>query len=128
VTPKIIVKNGKISGCVGGGVLSGTFTSLAKFHDPTNCQILLSGQASAHPPTGTITTTWDTAQTGTASVTLNPVSGQPTETHVTGTVTSGKFSGKHVDVTLSFAPKQGDCSSTPLSKVTFKQVTKLTIS
>jgi hypothetical protein len=128
VKPKIIVKNGKTAGCTGGGVTSSTFTSLSKFHDATNCDILLSGNPGPHPPTGTINTKWNTGATSVASVTLNPVSGQVTQTHVTGTVTSGLFHGKHLDVTLSFTPKKGDCVTTDLSQVTFKQQTPLKIS
>jgi hypothetical protein len=128
VKPKVIVKHAHIKGCIGGGVASGVFNSTSQFHDATNCDKLLSGAPSTHPPTGTITTTWNTGETGTASITLNQVSGQPTETHVTGVVTSGKFKGKHVDQTLSFAPKTGDCVTADLSQVTFKEVTKLKIS
>jgi hypothetical protein len=129
VKPKIIVKNAKITGCTGGGVTSAVFSSLAKFHDATNCSILLGGgPPGPHPPTGTLTAVWNTGQTSVSNITLNAVSGQPTQTHITGTVTSGPFTGKHVDQTLQFAPKQGDCASTPLSKVTFSEVTKLKIS
>jgi hypothetical protein len=128
VKPKIIVKNGKTTGCTGGGVTSSKFTSLAKFHDGTNCDTLLSGNPGPNPPTGTINTKWNTGATSVASVTLNPVSGSPTKTHVTGTVTSGLFNGKHLDVTLSFAPKTGDCVTTDLSQVTFTNDTPLKIS
>jgi hypothetical protein len=128
VKPKVIVKKAKTTSCSGGGVTGATFNSTAKFHTATNCDILLSGQPSPHPPTGTITTTWNTGATSVASVTLNPVSGQPTETHVTGTVTSGLFNGMKLDQTLSFTPKTGDCLTTDLSQVTFKEVTPLTIS
>jgi hypothetical protein len=128
VKPTVTVKGGKTTGCKGGGVTSATFASLTKFHDPTNCSILLSGNPTPHPPTGTLTSKWNTGATSVAAVTLNTVSGQPTQTHITGKVTSGLFSGLSLAVTLSFTPKTGNCTSTPLSAVTFKQVTALKIS
>jgi hypothetical protein len=128
VKPKVIVKKAKTTSCSGGGVTSGVFNSVSKFHTATNCDILLSGKTSPHPPTGTITTKWNTGATSSGTVTLNPVSGQPTQTHITGTVTSGLFMGLHIDQTLSFTPKTGDCVTTDLSQVTFKEVTPLKIS
>ena len=128
VKPKVGVKKGSVTSCVGGGVTSGKFNVKAKFHDATNCDILLGGTPGPHPPTGTITTTWNTKATSVASITLNPVSGQPTQTHITGTITSGLFQGSHLDSTISFTPKTGDCLTTDLSAVTFKEVTPLKIS
>jgi len=129
VKPKVIVKKATTTGCTGGGVTSGAITSVTKFHDPTSCDILLGGgPPGPHPPTGTLTTTWNTGTTSVANVTLNPVTDQPTQTHITGTIASGTFSGKHLDQTISFTPKKGDCVSTDLVSVTFKEVTALKIS
>jgi hypothetical protein len=128
VTPIVTIKGAKVTGCSGGGVTSGTIKSKITFHDPTNCQMLLNGTKPANPPTGKITTTWNTTQVSVAKVKLLTVSGQPTQTHVVGKVVSGLFVGLHVDQTLSFAPKTGDCVNTDLSQVTFKQVTNLKIS
>ena len=82
-------------------------TAWSTFHDPTNCDILLSGNPSPNPPTGKITTTWNTSQTSVAKVKLLPVSGQPTQVHVVGKVTSGLFVGLKLDQTLQFAPEEG---------------------
>jgi hypothetical protein len=128
VKPKVTVKKSKTSGCTGGGVTSGVVSSVTKFHDATNCSILLNGTPSAHPPTGTLTTKWNTGATSVANVTLGAVSGQPTQTDINGTITSGLFVGMHLDQTVAFTPKTGDCVSTDLSQVTFKQVTALKIS
>ena len=128
VKPKVTTKKSKITSCSGGGVTSAKFNTAAKFKTATNCDILLSGNPSPKPPTGTITTTWNTGATSTASVTLNPVSGQPTQTHITGTITSGLFNGLKLDSTISFVPKTGDCLTTDLSAVTFSEVSALTIS
>jgi hypothetical protein len=128
VKPKVTLQGGKTTACKGGGVKSGTLTSAIKFNEATNCSILLAGNPSANPPTGTLTTKWNTGATSVGSVTLGQVSGQATETHITGTVKSGLFKGLKIDQTLSFTPKTGDCVSTPLAAVTFKEVTPLTIS
>lgn len=128
VKPTVTVKNAKESGCVGGGVTSGVFSSTSKFHTATNCSILLSGNPSPNPPSGTLKTTWNTGKTSTASVTLGTVSGQPTQTHVSGKVTAGLFKGLTVNATLSFTPKKGDCSTTALQSVTFKNVGNVTVS
>jgi hypothetical protein len=128
VKPKITGKNSKLSSCSGGGVTSATFNTAAKFNTATNCQILLSGDPSPKPPTGTITTTWNTGDTSTAKVTLQAVSGQATQSHITGKITAGLFKGSTLNSTISFAPKKGNCTSTPLASVTFTQVGATTIS
>jgi hypothetical protein len=124
----VIKSHGTVSGCSGGGVTGGTFKSKVKIHDPTNCDALLSGDNGETPPSGTITTTWNTGATSIAAIKLQPVSGQVTQSHVVGTVTSGLFLGDHVDVTVSFTPKSGDCITTDLTSVTFKNTTPLKIS
>jgi hypothetical protein len=128
VKPTITVKRAKVRHCKGGGVTSGTFNSTSKFHTGTNCDTLLAGKPSAHPPTGTITTKWNNGKSSTGTVKLNTVAGQPTQTHVTGKVTKGLFKGMKLSATLQFAPKQGDCLTTPLKSVTFSLVGKLKIS
>lgn len=128
VKPTITVKNAKETGCKGGGVKSGKFNSTSKFRTPTNCDTLLSGNPSPKPPVGTITTTWNTGATSSAKVTLGTVSGQPTQTHVTGKVTKGLFKGMTLDATLSFTPTKGDCVTSPLTGVKFSNVGAVTIS
>jgi hypothetical protein len=127
VKPTITVKRAKIQRCKGGGVTGGTFNSTSKFHTGTNCDTLLAGKPSANPPSGTITTKWSNGKSSTATVKLNTVAGQPTETHVTGKVTKGLFKGKKLAATLQFAPKKGDCLTTPLKAVSFSLVGKLKI-
>ena len=128
VKPKITGKNASVTSCTGGGVTSAKLNTLAKFHDATNCDILLNGTPGPHPPTGTITTTWNTGAKSTATVKLNPVSGKPTQTHITGKVTAGLFKGLKVDQTIAFTPKQGNCITSDLKSVTFSEVTPLKIS
>ena len=129
VKPKIKVSAAKATACTGGGVKSAKLSGSQKFHDPTSCDILLGGgPPGPHPPTGTLTAKWNTGASSTIKVTLNAVSGQATQTHITGTVTAGLFVGLHADQTISFVPKTGDCVSTDLAAVTFSQVTHLVIS
>jgi len=129
VKPKIKLSQAKAKSCVGGGVTSAKLKGSQKFHDATSCDILLGGgPPGPHPPTGTITAIWNTGASSVMNVTLNSVSGQPTQTHITGTVSSGLFAGLHVDQTISFVPKTGDCVNTDLAAVTFSEVTHLVIS
>lgn len=129
VKPTIKLSQSKTRGCVGGGVKSARLVGKQRFHDPTNCEILLGGgPPGPHPPTGKITFKWNTGAISVATVTLNAVSGEATQTHITGTIASGLFVGLHVDQTVSFAPLTGDCVSTDLSQVTFAEVTHLVIS
>jgi hypothetical protein len=129
VKPKIKVSAAKAAGCKGGGVKSAKLSGTQKFHDPTSCDILLGGgPPGPHPPTGTLTAKWNTGATSTMKVTLNSVSGQPTQTHITGTVSAGLFVGLHVDQVISFTPKSGDCVTTNLASVTFAEVSHLVIS
>jgi len=128
VKPTIKVSAAKTTTCTGGGVKSAKLSGTQKFHDPTNCDILLGGTAGPHPPTGTLTAKWNTGATSVITVKLNPVSGKPTQTAITGKVTTGLFKGLSVKQTISFVPKTGDCVNTDLKAVTFSEVTPLTIS
>ena len=47
---------------------------------------------------------------------------------VSGTLEPGEEIALHIDQTLKFAPKTGDCVTTDLSQVTFSEVTPLKIS
>ena len=129
VKPKIKLSAAKTTRCLGGGVKSAKLTGTQKFHDATSCDILLGGgPPGPHPPTGKITAKWNTGATSVVNVTLNAVDGEATQTHITGTVASGLFVGMHLDQTVQFVPKTGDCVSTDLAAVTFSEVTKLVIS
>ncbi|HEX4491561.1 MAG TPA: hypothetical protein VH914_10180 [Acidimicrobiia bacterium] len=128
VEPAVTVKGAKSGGCKGGGVTSGTFSSTSKFHADTNCDIFVAGKSSPHPPTGTLTTKWNTGKTSTTTVTLNAMLGQPTKLRVKGKVTTGVFKGMKLSATIEFAPKPRDCVSAPLASVAFRLVGKLQIS
>jgi hypothetical protein len=91
VNSTITVKNGKLGGC-NNGVTSGTIGLSAKISN-ANCSSLISPPKTAKPTTGTEKITWVPASKGTSTipVTLGTVKGKPTETTLSGTVSSGAF-------------------------------------
>jgi len=122
VTPTLSVTGGKLGGCSGGGVTSGSLAATIKFTIPSNCSSLLAGAATGAK--GTETITWNTQQkTTVAPLVLNGVTGKPTQTTAFGPVTAGLFSGLSQTGTLVYTLPTGACTSGGLSKVTFKQVT-----
>jgi hypothetical protein len=50
-----------------------------------------------------------------------------TETTATGPVSAGLFKGAKQSGTLSYTPLNGGCATAALAKVTFKQITPITI-
>lgn len=125
-----ITTTGSTTGCVGGGVTSGTFRATIHIADPANCNSLLSDSDTAVPATtGSITVRWSATKSSTASITLKTVTGQPTQTDISGTVssTSNTFKGLALTQRIAFTPETGGCSSKNLLHVTFKEVTALEI-
>jgi hypothetical protein len=121
VKPTITV-TGTLSGCTGGGVKSAKISAVLKQAIAGNCTTLLKG-ATANIA-GSETLTWDTKATSTVKVLkLAGVTGKPTQTNATGAVTSGLFLKAKQTGTLNFTPLTGGCTTKPLSKVSFKQVT-----
>jgi hypothetical protein len=125
---------GTVTGCSGGGVTSGTTKATIHINDETNCNELLhvkdtpeNPEEAGSNPTGVLTTTWNTHQTSTANITLSPVPGQTTQTHIHGVGSAGLFKGLTFDVTVSFTPKTGDCFTKDLTAVTYKEVTSTEI-
>ncbi|MCU1452500.1 MAG: hypothetical protein JWN46_646 [Acidimicrobiales bacterium] len=120
---------GTITGCVGGGVTSGTLTAAFKVDDPANCNTLLSVDAALPPTTGTIAVSWDHGRSSTVAVTLKSVTGKPTQADIVGTVasTSDTFRGLHVAERINLTPEPGGCSTKNLQHVTYKEVTPLKI-
>lgn len=123
-----ITSVGTVSGCVGGGVTSGTTKATIHITDETNCNELLhvrdtpeNPEEPGSNPTGVLTTTWNTHQTSTANVSLLPVPGQTTQTHIHGVGSAGLFSGMTFDVTVGFTPKTGNCVNSDLTAVTYAQ-------
>jgi hypothetical protein len=122
-----ITSTAKTSKCSGGGVTSGTISGKFKFAKPGNCATLIQGSNGAS--TGTITIKWNNGKTSAGSATIKQVSGSATKATVAGTVKSGLFKGRHSSVTVTFALSSsgGNCTTSNLKYVTFKNNTKLTI-
>ena len=123
---------GTVSGCSGGGVVSGTTTSTIKIADPTNCNSLLdSKEPPASPATvGTLTVKWNNGKTSTVgAITLTSVPGQSTQANLSGKVTSGTlFKGLTVTARVSFKATTSDqCVTSNLTKVTYTGVTAFKI-
>jgi hypothetical protein len=125
---------GTVSGCVGGGVTSGTTRATIHITDETNCNELLhvrdtpeTPEEAGSNPTGVLTTTWNTHQTSTANVALLPVPGQTTQTHIHGVGSAGLFKGLTFDVTVAFTLKTGNCVNSDLTAVTYSQKTSTEI-
>ena len=123
VKPTVTIK-GKLGGCT-GGVTSGTFNASLKFSVANNCTSLLAGATTGTK--GTESITWNTKKTSTVALTLVGVKGHVTQTKASGPVTAGLFKGSKQSGTLNYTLPTGACTSTGLSKVTFKQLTPIVI-
>jgi hypothetical protein len=115
-----LITGGKLGGCTGGGVTSGSLAATIKFTIPSNCTSLLAGAPTGAK--GTETITWNTKQKSTVALVLYGVTGKPTQTTAFGPVTAGLFAGLSQTGTLAYTLPTGACTSGGLSKVTFKQV------
>jgi hypothetical protein len=121
VKPTITV-TGTLSGCKGGGVTSAKIAALLKQGIAGNCTTLLSG-ATANIA-GSETLTWNTkAKSTVKTLKLAGVTKKPTQTNATGTVSTGLFLKAKQTGTLNFKPLAGGCTTAPLSKVSFTNVT-----
>jgi hypothetical protein len=123
--PVVTSKGGKLGGCTGGGVTGGTLGSKLTFGIASNCSSLLAGGTTNTK--GTVNIVWNNKKTSTAAVTLKGVPKKATTTTIAGTITAGLFKASKVSVVIVFTPLKGGCTSGPLTSVTFKQVTPLTI-
>jgi hypothetical protein len=123
-----ITSTGNVKSCTGGGVTSATMTGKIKFKSPGNCTTLAEGTGGAI--TGTVTFKWNTGKTSTiGAAKLAQVKGAATNATITGKITAGLFIGKTASQTIAFTLKTGNCTSTPLSAVsyTLKAKTSLVI-
>jgi hypothetical protein len=124
VKPTIKV-TGTLSGCTGGGVTGAKITATLKQAVAGNCSSLIAG-ATANI-SGTETITWNTNVTSTVALKLTGVTKKATETTATGPVSAGLFKGAKQSGTLNYTPLNGGCTTAALVKVTFKQITPITI-
>jgi hypothetical protein len=126
--PTISVKGAKVGGCVGGGVTSGTLGATLKFGIAGNCVGL--AKQLVFKITGPITIAWKPSGISTIkAATLTPgPKGKITQVKLSGTVSSGTFVGEKFSSLITFTLSGGQCGTKPLTSVSFKQVTPMTIS
>ena len=112
-----VTSSGTLKHCNGGSVAGGTFAITYKLTG--NCRTLLT--YSPTPTTIRFTTIWNTNQRSTATVVLRAIKAEATKRTVTGTITSGLFTGSHLTTTFSFAlvTKSG-CLTTHLKELSVK--------
>jgi len=121
VVKSTVAATGKATACTGGGVTSATMSSSFKFAKAGNCASLAGGTGGAI--TGPVTLKWNTGKTTTVGAAkLQQSAANPFQASVQGKVTAGLFPGKTLKLTITFAPTTGECTTKPLSKVTFTQV------
>jgi hypothetical protein len=115
-----ITSKGTVSGCTPsaktGG--SGVFTSTLKATKAGSCTTLVQG---GNVLKGTAKTVWKNHKTTNMSITVKTGTGSNFQVAtITGKVTSGLFAGHTVTGQVKFTPSKGNCTTTPLSQVTFK--------
>jgi hypothetical protein len=117
---------GKLSGCVGGGVTSGTYKTVQKVA-PGNCTTLLTYNPKPGNPT-TITTTWNTKKTSTGTFLLHAIKGNTTKSNVTGSISAGLFKGLKITTAFTFtALTKNGCTKVPLAQVSVKGASAVVI-
>jgi len=126
VVSTVTVKGARLTGCVGGRVLSGTVAFTVKFSKPGNCTTL--GNAVPSTASGKGVITWNSDAVSTvAGLTVSSVSQKPTSLKVAGKISAGLFKGSKIAETLIYSAPATGCTKTALSKVAFKQGTALMI-
>ena len=113
---------GTLSGCSGGGVTSGTFTSHVK--GDTSCTPTPGQQIE-----GITIVHWDNGKTSVSKLTLTATA-NPTVVDVSSSVIGGLFRGDTFVSQLSFTPTNAgaNCTSVPVTDVTFQNTQPLTLS
>lgn len=117
---------GTFGKCTGAVATAHTTLTTPVGKTPSSCASTLAYSTGAET-TGTLTVIWNKGAASVISVSIFKVKGKPTEALVTGTVKSGQFAGGKSAGTVSYTPKVGNCSKTPLTSATYKQVGNLTI-
>ena len=101
----VLTATGTLTGCVGGGVTSGSVKTVSAKSPGSNCTTQLANKTASK---ATETITWNTKQTSTVSITLSPVKGKPAANKaVSGVVTAGLFKGLHQTGLTVYTPAVG---------------------
>ncbi len=113
---------GKLGGCAGGGVKSGTitFTQTTK-PTPSNCTTLGTPDPKSKGTIGKLVIKWNTGKLSTVGKFTIKQTKAVVDATTTGKITAGLFKGKTVKGTTTYTlPKNACAKGHPLSKVTFK--------
>jgi len=114
-----------VSDCTGGGVTGAKITATLKQAIAGNCSSLIAGATANIAATETIT--WNTNATSTVALKLTDVTKKAAQTTATGPVSAGLFKGAKQSGTPNYTPLSGGCTKAALVKVSFKQLTAITI-
>jgi hypothetical protein len=117
--------SGSVGGCTGGGVTSGTLEATSRPSKGSNCKTFATNGTT--PTAATFTITWNTHQTSTIALEIQPQKGRPTQPTLNGKVTAGLFKGTQETATVDYRLGAGECTSLDLSTLDFRQVGTLAI-
>ncbi|MGO9876608.1 MAG: hypothetical protein ACLPVY_22770 [Acidimicrobiia bacterium] len=120
---------GTVGKCAGGGVTSGhtTFKQTVKSTTGSNCTTLAKPSPTSKGTVGTLTITWNTGKTSTATSFAIKQTKLVTTATTTGKITAGLFVGSTVTGTVKYTLPKGACSAKPLATVTYAQAGNFTI-
>jgi len=113
---------GKISGCAGGGVKTGTIT-FTETSVPTaaNCATLAKPDPKSKGTIGKLVIKWNNGKTSTAGSFTIKQTKAVVDATTTGKITAGLFKGKTIKGTTTYTLPKNACSKGhPLSKLTYK--------
>jgi hypothetical protein len=115
-----IKAKGTLGGCTPAKTTGGSGNLTATIKVPGgSCSKLATGKQKL---SGTAGTTWKNKKKSAYSLTFTTGSGATaTVATVTGRVTTGLFKGKKVSGQIKFKLKTGNCTTTPLTAITFTQ-------
>ncbi|HEY1741342.1 MAG TPA: hypothetical protein VGI86_21695 [Acidimicrobiia bacterium] len=111
-----ITAKGTMSKCTPVAATGGTGTLTATVHLKNgSCQGLASG--TTLPLIGKIT--WKNKKTSSVNITAKTTSSAPTVATFSGKATAGLFKGQAIGGKISFSLASGNCTTSPVKKITF---------
>lgn len=113
---------GKVGGCLGGGVKTGTiaFTETS-VPTPSNCSTLAKPNPKSAGTIGKLVIKWNNGKTSTAGKFTIKQTKAVVDATTAGKITAGLFKGKTIKGTTTYTLPKNACSKGhPLSKVTYK--------
>ena len=121
----VLMTNGTIGNCIGGGVTGGTTALVSSTIVGASCSTFAAGTQG--PFHATLTITWNTNATSTVALQIQAPRGRATSPKLSGTVTDGLFKGLRETATLGFNIGKTGCTSADLSTLPYKQLVSTVI-